>query len=105
MLHNDILVYGGESAGAVIVGPSLEGLDIIDNATDVPNGYLTKFSMQGLGLVDYMIAPHYKSDHLESSSIDKLVRYFQDKKMPYKTLRDGEVIIIDGLKEKIYSQT
>jgi len=100
MLDKDLVVYAGESAGSVIAGPSLEGLDIVDNAKDVPKGYLAQFSMIGLNLISYMIAPHHKSDHPESPSVEKLVKYFKNKNIPHQPLRDGEVIIVSGSKEK-----
>lgn len=100
LLKNDILVYAGESAGSVITGPSLKGLDIVDNTTKVPRGYLKQFSLKGLNLVNYMIAPHYKSDHPESSSVEKLIQYFKEKNIKYKTLKDGETIIIEGSNER-----
>ncbi len=99
MLNKDLVVYAGESAGAVIMGPSLVGLDIVDDAEVIPPGYVAQFSMDGLNLINCVIVPHYKSDHPESPSIDKLVDYFNKKKITYKTLKDGEVIIINGLSE------
>jgi len=100
LLNNDALVYMGESAGSVITGPSLKGLNIVDNPEDVPKGYSKQFSLRGLNLINFMIAPHYKSNHPESSSVDKLVKYFKDKKIVYKTLKDGEVIIINKPNKK-----
>jgi dipeptidase E len=47
-----------------------------------------------LGFVDYSIAPHYRSNHPESAMVEEEVKYLIENKMPYKTLRDGEVIII-----------
>ncbi|MDO8659650.1 MAG: Type 1 glutamine amidotransferase-like domain-containing protein [Candidatus Parcubacteria bacterium] len=99
LLKNDSLVYAGESAGAVIAGPSLKGLHIVDNAIDVPKGYLSKFSNKGLGLINYMIAPHHKSNHPESPSVDKLIKYFCKRNIKYKALKDGEVIIINKPKK------
>lgn len=96
MLIKDLVVYVGESAGSVIAGPSLEGLDIVDNAKDIPKGYLSKFSTKGLNLINYVIAPHYKSNHPESFSVEKLVKYFKEKNIAYKPLKDGEVVIING---------
>lgn len=103
LLKDDRIVYVGESAGSVITGPSLEGLNIVDSENEIPEGYPNEFSTQGLNLINYMIAPHFHSDHPESSSVEKLVEYFKDKNIPYKTLKDGEVIIIDGFNESIFS--
>ena len=47
----------------------------------------------GLGLIPYSIAPHFKSNHSESGRVDAMVRSFVDHKMPFVALRDGEVII------------
>jgi len=95
LIKHNSLVYAAESAGAVVVGPTLEGLDLVDNPADIPDGYVSDFSMKGLNLIDYVIAPHYKSNHPESVFIDNVVEYFINNHIPYKTLRDGEVIIID----------
>jgi dipeptidase E len=51
-------------------------------------------------ILDYAIAPHYKSDHPESADIDKCVAYFKENNIRYKTLRDGEAIIINGENEE-----
>jgi len=45
--------------------------------------------------VDYALVPHYKSDHKESNDIDRTITYMIDNKIPFKALRDGEVIIIE----------
>jgi dipeptidase E len=50
---------------------------------------------QGLNILDYVIAPHYKSDHRESEDMDKAVEYMIDNKILFEALRDGEVIIIE----------
>jgi dipeptidase E len=101
MLKNDQIVYAGYSAGAIITTPTLHGIELIDNPSEIPEGYKKDFSWEGMSLVSYSIAPHYQSDHPESKAIEKLVQYFEDKKMPYKKLRDGEVVVVEGEKERI----
>lgn len=101
MLTKDKIVYGGYSAGVVILSPSMRGLEIVDDPNIVPEGYAPEFNWQGLGLVDYSIAVHYRSDHPESELVEKEVEYLAKNKIPYKTLRDGEVIVTDGDKETI----
>lgn len=86
-------VYAGYSAGSCVTTPTLHGLEIVDDPITVPNGYNPVIIWEGLGFVDYSIAPHYKSNHPESAMVDETVKYFVEHKMPYKTLRDGEVII------------
>lgn len=101
LLATDSIVYGGYSAGACVATPTLQGLDIVDDPTIVPDGYSVPAPTQGMGLVDYSIAPHYKSDHPESADVDRTVDYFLHKNMPYKTLRDGEVLIVNDEREEL----
>jgi dipeptidase E len=90
MKRRDFL-YGGVSAGGCVLSPSLKYLQIVDDPTMTP--YKTKKVIwEGLGLIDYAFLPHYKSDH---KNIDKEIEYCKKNKIPFKTLRDGEVIIIE----------
>lgn len=86
-------VYAGYSAGICILAPSLKGLDIVDDPHLVPDGYQSEVIWEGLGLVDHAFAPHYKSDHPESVDVDKEVEYMTKNNIPFKTVRDGEVIV------------
>lgn len=86
-------VYAGYSAGICILSPTLHGLELVDDPNIAPEGYNSKIDWDGLGIINFSIAPHYKSDHPESVNVDKEVKYFVKHKMPFKTLRDGEVII------------
>lgn len=103
LLRNDKVAYGGFSAGICILAPSLKGIEIVDPKDDVSEGYDKAVVWDGLGVLEYAIAPHYKSDHPESADIDKCVDYFKENGIPYKTLRDGEAIVIDGGDGKIVS--
>ncbi len=89
--HGDVL-YGGYSAGICILTPTLRGIDLMDDVSAKPYGDMETI-WDGLGLVDYSIVPHYKSDHPESAAANKAVDYLAANKMPFRTLRDGEVII------------
>ena len=93
-LKNELL-YGGYSAGICILASSLKGLELVDEPTKQVYSQATKAIWEGLGLVNYMLVPHYKSNHPESKLIDKVVEYYQKNKIPYKTLRDGEVLILN----------
>lgn len=96
-LDNDALVYGGYSAGVVLLAPSLRGIDICDDADTVPDGYPpTELVWHGLGLLPFAVAPHYRSpDHPETEIIDEVVDWFIDHHVPFVALRDGEVIVVD----------
>lgn len=86
-------VYGGYSAGVCLLGSTLHGLELVDDPNMVPAGYQKEIIWDGLSILDYTIVPHYKSDHPESAMVDKSVEYLIRNNIPYKTLRDGEVIV------------
>lgn len=90
---NPDFIYAGYSAGICVLSPTLHGLELVDNPNIVPQGYKQKIIWDGLNIIDYSIAPHYKSDHPESGSVDKEVEYFIKHNMPFKTLHDGEIIV------------
>lgn len=88
-------LYGAYSAGVCVLSPTLDGYQIVDNATDTPYEGLKTVLWDGLGLIDYTFLPHYQSGHKESDDIEKELQYCIEKRLPYKTLRDGEVIIVE----------
>jgi dipeptidase E len=100
-LAEDSIVYGGFSAGACVMGETLHGLELCDDALTVPSGYEEEVIWDGLGVLPYAIAPHYDSDHPESEFVDEVVAYFYENDIPHEKLRDGEVIIIDDTKQEI----
>ncbi len=93
--ENKELVYAGYSAGVCVLSPSLKGLETVDDPNVEAPGYPKEIIWEGLGLIDFAFAPHYKSDHPESADVEKEVEYYQSHGVNYKTLHDGEVIIID----------
>lgn len=96
LVRSEILVYGGFSAGSCVAAQTLRGIEHIDNPEQMPEDYDKKIIWEGLGMIDFSIAPHYRSKHPESSKIEKVVQYFKENKMPYMALRDGEVFVING---------
>ncbi|MGH8931690.1 MAG: Type 1 glutamine amidotransferase-like domain-containing protein [Egibacteraceae bacterium] len=97
LLARDAVVYAGYSAGPVMLGPTLCGIDgHIDDPTIVPEGYEdAPPTWDCLNVLPYTIAPHYKSDHPESAEIDRSVEYFIENHIPFIALRDGEAIVVD----------
>jgi dipeptidase E len=85
--------YAGYSAGACVAGPTLRGLELVDDPQTVPDGYMHATIWDGLGLVEYTIIPHYRSDHHESAAIEFVVERMRQQGHPFRTLRDGEVIV------------
>ncbi len=101
LLKEDRIVYGGFSAGVCVLAPSLHGIELVDPTDVRADGYNSEIIWDGLGILDFAIAPHYKSDHPESADIDKCVAYFKENGILHKTLRDGEAIVINGNEQRI----
>ena len=89
-------VYAGYSAGSCVLAPTLRGIHLVDDSEEIAEGYSKEIVWDGLGLVPFCIAPHYKSDHPESEMIEKAVEYFIENKMPFIALHDGEVYTGDA---------
>lgn len=101
LVRSESLVYAGYSAGSCAATTTLHGVELVDDSITVPDGYNPEIVWEGLGLVTYSIAPHYRSDHPESEDIEKTVQYFKSNEMPYSTLHDGQAIVINGRNEVI----
>jgi dipeptidase E len=95
-LAEDSLVYGGWSAGAVVAGSSLRGIELMDEPDLVMPGYDPDPVWEGLGLVDYVIVPHFGSDHPEAEAAARAAAHLAAQGVSHRTLRDGEAIIVDG---------
>ena len=76
-----------------MLSPTLHGLELVDDPNILPQGYNPKIDWEGLSIINFSFAPHYRSYHPESEMVEKEVKYFIKHKMPFKTLHDGEVII------------
>ncbi len=100
LIENGQIIYGGYSAGVCILSPTLKGIEQCDDPNILPEGYKTEIIWDGLNIINYSVAPHYRSpDHPETELIDKEVEYLTKHKIPFKTLTDGEAIVIDGNNE------
>lgn len=87
------IVYGGYSAGVSVIGPTLRGVEFVDDPMITPEGYQKEIIWDGVGLINFSFAPHYQSNHPESAAIEKTVDFYKKNNMPFRALRDGEVII------------
>lgn len=97
LLRDDAIVYGGYSAGPCVLAPSLSGLEHVDNPEYVKLLYGVEAPMTGLGVLDYCIVPHVSSPgHPGSALCDRLAHRYREAGTPFRTLRDGQVLIIDG---------
>lgn len=93
MLAADTISYGGFSAGAVVAAPTLRGIDLMDDPTQLADGYPKEVVWEGMGLVDFSIVPHYRSEHPEAPAAEKAVAYMNANQLPYRALSDGEVFV------------
>lgn len=89
------MVYGGYSAGVCVLGPTLKGIHLVDDQNQKPYGEQYDVNWDGLGILDYVIAPHYQSGHFESELIEKTVQYLIENKILFIALKDGEVMVVE----------
>ncbi len=95
LLAEDRLAYGGDSAGACVAGPNLKGLELMDEPYKIADGYDSEPVWDGLNLIPVHLVPHYDSDHPESEAAGNVAAYMLDQAMPYRTMRDGDVLVRD----------
>jgi dipeptidase E len=88
------LIYGGWSAGAVVAGPTLRGIELMDDPDVVVDGYGPEPIWDGLGLVDFSIVPHFQSPHAEAEAAARAAAWLAANGLPFRTLRDGDAIIL-----------
>ena len=100
LLRESGLTYGGYSAGAVVAGPTLHGIDLVDDPHEVPPSYQWNVVWSGLDMVPYRIAPHYRSRDRQTLQIELVVNYFVAHSAKYRTLSDGQAIVVDGQSEQ-----
>lgn len=97
-LKQTSMVYGGSSAGSILLTKTLRGTEHGDDPYTVPVGYKPEIIWDGLGLVYPQLVPHFASEWFGDES-QAMVDYFEREAMPYETLRDGEAYIVDGAYE------
>jgi dipeptidase E len=102
LLAADALVYAGYSAGACVLSPSLRGLELVDDADAVTRAYGSPPLWDGLALLDEAFVPHYRSPgHPETAAIERVVTRYRAEGIPYRTLRDGQALVVNGTDTKI----
>lgn len=86
-------LYAGYSAGICILSDNLKPIDHVDDPFNFPYREINEPIYEGLGIFNYIILPHYNSDHPESEDIEKAIQRCIENNWLFKTLRDGEVLI------------
>lgn len=95
-LDRDDIVYGGFSAAAVILWDDLTALIGGSDPDDVPENYPVETVWEGLKLLPFAIVVHFQSDHPESEAMNEEIVRYEAAGTPYRTLRDGEALLVDG---------
>jgi dipeptidase E len=96
------LLLGGDSAGAIIMGPTLKYSEMDsdeDSSNFVAEGYGKEALWEGLDLVNYVPVPHYTAlDYGEE--INEYIERLDKNKIPHKEMTDDQAIIIRGFDER-----
>ncbi len=95
LLEEDSIVYGGFSAGAVVATKTLKGIDLMDDPNELAEGYEPSVLWEGLGLIEFSIVPHYRSDHVEAEMAERAATFFKQHALPFQVLRDGDAILVE----------
>jgi len=89
-------LYIGYSAGICVLSKDLRGLAPCDEPEVDPYNSGEPI-YKGIGLIDYLPLPHYKSENPrtkgEAVLIDKCLEYCEKHSIKYKTICDGDVIL------------
>jgi dipeptidase E len=92
LIRSEQLVYAGYSAGGCVLAPSLRGLELCDDVSDVDD-----VVWDGLGVLDEAFVPHLDSPgHPETELIEKVRDLYERTAVPYVALTDGQALVIDG---------
>jgi dipeptidase E len=104
-LDRDAFVYGGFSAGACVLAPSLAGLELCDPVEDCLALY-GSVPWSGLGVLDRAVVPHLASPgHPESAVLEAVARGYGEAGVQYWALQDGDVLACeDGVYRHLFSR-
>jgi dipeptidase E len=101
LLKRDMIVYSGFSAAAVIASSTLRALDRVSDPSEISQGYDPAVVWDGLGLLPFAVVVHFESDHPESAAVTGEVEFYERHNIPYRTLRDGEALVVDGMRSEV----
>lgn len=101
-LQNDRYVYGGSSAGSVVLQPDLSVMDDsgFDDTKIMPPEYGEDLIYEGLGLINQYIVPHINSLKFGKAPLvaeQNLIKH----QLPHISLRDSDAYLINGNQAEI----
>ncbi len=90
------VVYAGSSAGAVIACQTIEPIKLLDDPSKAPN----LKSYQGLGLVDFIVLPHYGKEKYQEK-FSKIISDYGEKNFKFVPITDEQSIVVENNNYKI----
>jgi dipeptidase E len=92
------LVYGGDSAGAAVIGQDMHGLDLLDDPDEAP-----ELIFKGLDITPFMILPHWGNERYAAEIADtklELEKYNKE----IVILNDSQVCIVNGDERRVIGE-
>lgn len=89
------LVYGGESAGAIVAGPTIDHFQAIDNPAEAPT-----IILEGLSLTDVVVVPHYDSQKY-GEQLTRIYAELQETSANVVRLNDNQALVIKNARHAI----
>lgn len=100
LIRSEALVYAGYSAGPCVLAPSLRGLELCDDISQVDGEVI----WDGLGVLDHAIVPHLDSPgHPETDLLEKTRALYERTGVPHLGMHDGQALVIDGTSREMLS--
>lgn len=100
LLKQNALVYGGSSAGSIILTKTLRGVEHGDDPYVVPSGYDHEIIWSGLGLIYPQLAVHVGSEWFDRES-QAMIDSYETNGLKHESLEDGHVYVVDGEYEEL----
>ncbi|MCL2444877.1 peptidase E [Candidatus Saccharibacteria bacterium] len=94
------MVCAGDSAGAIVVGPSLAYFEAADDPNVVPDKYRREVIWEGMGLTDVRVVPHV-GDGRFGELVGRIMEVFRQLGLEFVGLTDEEVLVVDGDKREV----
>lgn len=92
---NGNFVCGGDSAGAIVFGLTLEGFDLADDISKAPEAFY-----DGMGFMNFVVVPHANSEKY-GSIVFKIKEILQEKGFKVVAINDNQSIVVDKGELKI----
>ncbi len=90
------MVYGGDSAGAIVAGVSLHGFERADHIDQVPT-----VIYEGLDLIDFVPLPHWGNQKFKDA-LDSIKEDCEKKGLNFVVMTDNQAMIVeDGIRRLI----